>query len=655
MKLNRFFDGRFSICFFYIAMYLLISFVIRIALYVLSTSSIDFSVVTLFKIFGTGLFFDLGTAVFFILVYALYLLIVPRWVIGSVLDRIATYFILFITLFVTFFSFLGEFPFWEEFNTRYNFIAVDYLIYTYEVVKNIDQSYPLPLLVSVLILLCLITLLVLRKTGRLYLAFKSRPSFIHRLLPLVPLTVIAFVYANFVTNKMAESSDNTYVNELSKNGVYSFFAAYRSNELDYDTFYSAIKEEKAFEIIRNELKQDNQEYRSKDLMAILRQIKSDSVETRPNIILICIESFNADFMATFKNTEALTPNIDQLASESVLYTNMYATGTRTVRGMEAITLSVPPTPGHSIVRRPDNDHLFSIASILRQKDYQLNFFYGGDGYFDNMNNFFGGQGFNIIDRNRGNPLSDNIRTTRTNIEDDEVTFENAWGICDEDIYNKLLKISEENYKANKPFFSFVMTTSNHRPYTFPDNKIHLSQGSRKAAVKYTDYALGSFFETARTRPWFKNTVFVVMADHCASSAGKWEITIDKHHIPAIIYNLPNTAPMKVDKLVSQIDIMPTVFGYLNWNYTTALYGKDISRMASDNERALIGNYRTVGLLKDSIFTEINDRKKSNQYLWDLTNRQMTKSELKDEELKDLTISYYQTASHRFKNKSMKEK
>ncbi|WP_250645029.1 sulfatase-like hydrolase/transferase [Chryseobacterium camelliae] len=158
---------------------------------------------------------------------------------------------------------------------------------------------------------------------------------------------------------------------------------------------------------------------------------------------------------------------------------------------------------------------------------------------------------------------------------------------------------------------------------------------------------------AKTKAWFKNTVFVIVADHCASSAGKWEININKHHIPAIIYNL-NQKPEKIDRLMSQIDLMPTLFGYLGWDYNTALYGKDINQTKIGEERAFIGNYRTLGLLKGDIFTQINDRKKTVQYNFDQKSGEMREDQFKNSELTNETISYYQTASERFKEGKMKE-
>ena len=645
--------NRFSILFSFILIYCILGFIIRFILFLLSFSSIDLTILNLLKIIGLGFIFDFGASIFFVLFYALYLLFFPKKFVGSFIDRTLTYFILFFVFIITIFSFLAEFPFWDEFSTRFNFIAVDYLIYTYEVIENINQSYPLPLLIITILGLTALFFFYFFKTKKFDDIFTNKISFKNRLIYVIPLFIISLFYIKFITNKQAETSKNLYVNELSKNGVYSFFAAFRSNELDFTTFYQTLPNEEAFAITKKEIFQSNQKFSSNDLESLERKVSNDSLENHPNVILICIESFSAEFMKSFGNKENLTPFLDNISNESIFFTNLYATGTRTIRGMEALTLSVPPTPGNSIVRRPNNSNLYSIASIFRQKNYDLNFIYGGDGYFDNMNTFFGGQGFTIVDRNRGNPLSEDIKTKRINIEDSEVTFENAWGICDEDLYKKTIKIADESHKKNKPFFDYIMTTSNHKPYSFPEKTIDMPQGKRESVVKYTDYAIQKFIETAKTKPWFANTVFVIVADHCASSAGKWEVNIEKHHIPALIYNL-KTKPENISKLASQIDLMPTLFGYLNWNYTTSLYGKDVRLMYPNEERALLGNYRTLGMLRNNVFTEINDRKQCNQYNWNVSKNEMKVNKSEDILLKKLTISYYQTASERFKNGKMKK-
>ncbi len=634
-------------------LYIVLSFLTRLGLLIWSVSDADISFFSLIRALLTGFAYDLTVILSFLLLYVVYLLLFPKRWIGSWLDRAITYFYLSLSLFIIYFGLMAEFPFWDEFGVRFNFIAVDYLIYTYEVVSNINQSYPLPLIITVLLVCVIASLWFFNRTERMNNAFTDKRPFLHRAYFAVPTIVLTVLLLSVMKNKQADFSNNVVINEIGKNGVFSFFAAFKSNELDYDAFYPKLEEKEAYAELKKTLLQNNQVFTSDQYDAIERMTKADK-EWRPNIILVAIESFSGDFLKAFGNQDNLTPNYDSLANQSIFFTNLYATGTRTVRGMEALTLSVPPTPGNSIVRRPNNDHIFSIATILREKNYHPYFIYGGDGYFDNMNNFFGGQGFDIVDRDRGNPLSDQIETKRLVIPDEEVSFENAWGICDEDLYKQAIKYADESSATNTPFFQFVMTTSNHKPYTFPAGKINLPQGDRNAAVKYTDYALGKFIATARTKAWFKNTVFVVVADHCASSAGKWEINIDKHHIPAIIYNLPLPA-QKIERLTSQIDVMPTLFGYLNWNYTTELYGKDINQMKLGEERAFIGNYRTLGMLKDNLFTQIDDRKRVKQFRIDDKDKSLIEIKERHQDLVLKTISYYQTASERFKNGKMKEK
>lgn len=632
-------------------LYLGLSLVTRLILLIWSFQDVNVSLVWILKAFLTGFVFDLCVATLFLFLYTLYLLLFPKRWIGSLVDRIFTYFYMMVLLIIIYFSVMAEYPFWEEFGVRFNFIAVDYLIYTYEVVSNINESYPIALIVLVLVALIAGTITLLRKKHIFRATFSDKRPLLKRAFVAIPVLLLSVLLLNTLKNKQADSTSNLVVNELGKNGVFSFFAAFRSNELDYATFYPTLQEKKAYSILKKALLQNNQHYSSSEYDQIERITKAEK-ETRPNIILITIESFSADFLKEFGNEKNLTPNYDRLAGESQFFTNLYATGTRTVRGMEALTLSVPPTPGNSIVRRPSNENLFSIASIIEEKNYHPYFIYGGDGYFDNMNTFFGAQGFDIVDRDRGNPLSDKIKTNRYAIPDSHVSFENAWGICDEDLYSEALRYADKSASQKEPFFQFVMTTSNHRPYTFPKGKIDLPEGTREAAVKYTDYALGKFIEKAKTKSWFKNTVFVIVADHCASSAGKWEINIDKHHIPALIYNLPQPA-QKIDRLMSQIDLMPTLFGYLNWSYKTSLYGKDLNETKPGEERAFIGNYRTLGVLKNNIFSQIDDRKQVKQFQVSQKDASMQELNVIDPMLVEQTISYYQTASERFKNGKMK--
>ncbi len=646
------FSSRHRLFLTFILLYLVFSTIVRIIFYTLSFTDIAFSIIHFFRMLLTGLFFDIGTISYFSLFYALYLLIFPIKLNGSVLDKVITYCSFSLGIIILLFSFFAEFTFWEEFKSRFNFIAVDYLIYTYEVIENINESYPLPYLIGAIILLALLVIFSAYKIKAFSTTFNSHGSFMTRLKYFSINLIVVLVFSFFIKNNDAEWSDNRYENELSKSGIYSFFGAFRNNELNYDYFYLTQKTEKSAAILKPLVISSTDKGLGFDENIVKRKIISDSTESTPNIIFICIESFSADFMGAFGNTENITPYLDELVEESILFTNLYATGTRTVRGMEAITLSVPPSPGRSIVKRVDNSGLFNIGTIFSKKGYKNTFYYGGDGYFDNMNAFFGGNSFDIVDRGRGYLMGDNIQKKRINIEDDEIQFENAWGVCDEDIYNKVLKLAGKNHESGTPFFNFIMTTSNHRPYTYPDNKINITSGEgRHGAVKYTDFAIKEFIEKAKTKPWFENTVFVIMADHCASSAGRWELEVPKYLIPALVYNLKNHAPEKIDKLCSQIDLFPTLFGYLNWSYESQFFGKDISRFSPADERAFIGNYRKLGLLKKENLVVLSDKKDANYY--NVKNGILTKTDLDSTAVIE-AISYYQYNDYLYKNGLLKK-
>ena len=649
---NTLFPKRFTLLKAFVILFLAISFFVRLVFFFWDYSEMDAHVGSLIKTFGTGFLFDIGTLSLFLMPFLIYLLFFPKKWYGSLVDKILTWFGFFLAILIIYFSFFGEFTFWDEFQRRYNFIAVDYLIYTYEVVKNINESYPLPILLSSLFSLVAITLFVCKKLGLFHKTFQNETTLKQRFFATLPWAAIGLIFGFFVTNDQADWSKNRYNNEVSKAGIYSFFAAFRNNELAYSEFYATISEQDAFVNLKNPYKTFGDTFIHPTKNEIYRTIKSkDTLSTKytPNVIFICIESLSGKYLNSLGGDQNSTPVLDSLAQQSLFFSNLYATGTRTVRGMEAITLSIPPTPGRSIVKRKNNTGLFTIGEVFRQKGYDRNFFYGGDGYFDNMNTFFGGNGFNIVDRCRGFLLDADINVKRTNIEDDEVTFENAWGVCDSDIYHRLLKECDKAYKTGQPFFDFVMTTSNHKPFTYPDGKIDIPSGTgRNGAVKYTDYAIGAFLKDARTKPWFKNTIFVIMSDHCASSAGRWELDVDNYHIPALIYNLPNTTAKNVKTLCSQIDVFPTLISKLGWDYKTNLFGMDILQMGPDTERALIGNYRKLGYMKEGKVLVLGDGETVNFYDWNPVDNSLLKNPM-DESFKTTAISNYQIADELYHN------
>lgn len=610
--------------------YIILGIFIALCLYVASGKSI-------FDEYGGALprivliFLGLKTALF-----ALFLLL-PKW--RTKLRFWLFSFVIFLYVLLILQNGLSEYFFWNEFGVKYNFIAVNYLIYTNEVIGNIMQSYPVIPIFSALFLVSGIVTYFIVKNSKDYI--NDIPSFKEKI-KITAVYGLLFIVSLFAVPSLAktENSKNLFVNELQSNGIYKFYLAFQNNKLDYFKFYKTLPNQEAFAILKNQFPNISGESTS-------QKITSDSLETRKNVVLITIESLSADFMKTYGNQGNITPFLDSLAQKSLLFTNLYAAGNRTVRGLEAVTLCLPPTAGESVVKREDNKNKFSTGSIFKQKGYNVKFMYGGDAFFDNMQDFYSGNGYQIVDKSSFSP--------------EEITFSNVWGVCDEDMYNKAIKIMNAEGKENKPFFNHIMTVSNHRPFTYPNNKIDIPGDikSRDGGVKYTDYALRKFFDMARKQPWFNNTVFVIVADHCASSAGKTELPLDKYRIPAFIY-MPNEKPEKCNKLMSQIDLMPTLFGLLHFDYHSKFFGQDVLK-PSYKPRAFIATYQDLGLIKDNVLTVLSPKQEVRQFALKLDPKDSVSSDfqidydqtpLKKQKMNlvNETISYYQSASFLLKEK-----
>lgn len=535
---------------------------------------------------------------------------------------------------------ISEYFFWNEFGVKYNFIAVNYLIYTNEVIGNIMESYPVvPIFSGLFLITAIVTYFILKKS-RIYI--DEIPSLSQKIKISVLYTVL-FLVSLFAIPTLAktENSRNVFVNELQSNGLYKFYLAFKNNDLDYFKFYKTMPNKNAFAILKQQFPAISGETTN-------RKIENDSAETHKNVVLITIESYSAEFMKMYGNENNITPFLDSLAQKSLQFTNLYAAGNRTVRGLEAVTLCLPPSAGESIVKREDNKNKFSTGNIFKQKGYNVKFMYGGDAFFDNMRDFYSGNGYEIVDK--------------SNFTDEEITFSNVWGVCDEDMYNKAIKIMNAEAKEGKPFFNHIMTVSNHRPFTYPNNKIDISGDakSRDGGVKYTDYALKKFFAMAGKQSWFKNTVFVIVADHCASSAGKTELPLDKYRIPAFIYS-PFVKAEKYNQLMSQIDLMPTLFGLLHFNYESKFYGQDVFK-PDYKPRAFIATYQDLGMIKDNVLTILSPKQQVKQYQLSLIPKEGILPEyqihyeekaLKTErtDLVNETISFYQTAADLLKRKA----
>ena len=613
-----------------ITLFFIVSNLSRLTLFffALFEKQIDFSTTSLIQILGFGIINDLFTICYILAPIALINLIIPQKWKTSIISKSLVYLFYFIILISLCFLVVSEFTFWLEFSTRFNFIAVDYLVYTHEVIGNIRESYPIFIIIPAIFIIASIAFY------KIYPHIKTTAvkldSIKKRILTLLFLILISLTSFFFYDPKITDFKDDNYLSEISKNGLHSLFSAFLHNTIDYYALYQTIETKQA---INNTHKYISNE----DISAnnITHYVKAAGEKKDYNIIVVTIESLSSVFLEATYDDKPLTPVINNLINKSIYFNNFYATGTRTVRGLESITLSIPPIPGQSILRRPDNENLFSIASVLKKENYDIKFIYGGYGYFDNMNYFFSNNGFKTIDRNV--------------IPEEEVGFENIWGISDEDLYKQVIKQADISYNNNQKFFSLVMTTSNHRPYTYPSGKIEIPQKNREGGVKYTDYSLGEFLKSAAKKPWFDNTIFVITADHCAGSAGKVALPPHKYHIPLLIYAPKILSPIVIDKLSSQIDIAPTILGLLNISYKSKFFGNDI--FIKKNQNAFISTFQKLGYIENNQLTILSPVKLAQTYKISDNNIIETDN---NPDLINRAIDYYQSAYYLYINGLLKE-
>jgi phosphoglycerol transferase MdoB-like AlkP superfamily enzyme len=615
------------------AIYIAVCLLLRLLLLAATGSGVPADPGTWLYIFGVGLGYDLLAFLYLATPLVLLLWLLPRrWLArraGSTVVGTTCLALLLAVLFIA----VSEWTFWDEFQSRFNFIAVDYLVYTTEVIGNIRQSYPVGWILSAIGGLGLAAFVATRRWRAVRY---DSAHFGARSLVAMAWLVLVVLGTWLVTGEMKDRTANTYVNELSGNGLYQFFAAYRSASLDYDRFYRSIPLPDAFAQVRKTLATPDARFDGPS--GIARHIHNAAPERRLNVVLISVESFSAEYSGTYGRAASLTPRMDALSRKSLVFGNLYASGTRTVRGLEALALSVPPTPGESIIKRADNAGLFSLASVFDRKGYVSQFLYGGYGAFDDMNAFFGSNGYQVHDR--------------VEIPDSAIHHENIWGVADEDLFSMALGLFDRTHAAGKPFFAHIMTTSNHRPYTFPAGRGPWPQGKRESAVAYTDWALGDFIRRAHDKPWFKDTVFVITADHCASSAGIAALPVFRYHIPMWIYSPGNVAAGRFDALMGQVDIGPTVLGLLGMDYESRFYGVDVFQHAPG--RAFIGTYELLGYLVPGKLVQLAPHRKVDTvqptHVYDTPQPPLPE----DPALTVQAISAYQTAAWRFTHGRMRD-
>jgi phosphoglycerol transferase MdoB-like AlkP superfamily enzyme len=617
----------------FVIVFMAISSLTRLALMFLHFGELSSAAAYIPLSLVAGMVFDLYVGLWITLPLVLLMLVLPvrwrdsRWVRWPISASAWLYTFGLLYLGVT------EIFFFDEFNSRLNYIAVDYLIYPHEVFVNIWETYPVATALAATMALALVGTWFTRRIRRSGLAkpssVKARAGMI---LAYFALIVLGLVGLNIDSSRI---SDNRMLNEITGNGIYSFAHAARTNELDYNQYYAQIDDNLAARRLRMLLEDSHSKFLYTDsLRSIDRRVEGDR-PTRPfNIVLVLEESFGSNFVGGLHpEGKRLTPEFDRLSAEhGTLFTHVYATGNRTVRGIEATLASFPPIPGRSIVKRPGNEDVFAVSSLLKIMGYSTVFVYGGLAYFDNIGAFASNNGYDrVIDE----------------MDFDDPVFKTVWGVSDEDLFNKSLTTCDSLYALSKPFFATLLTVSNHSPFTYPAGRIPFDPEERKRdnAVRYADFAIGKFIADARSHPFYDSTLFVVLADHGARVYGVEQIPIRSYEIPVLFYNpVLNPTGTTCDVLGSQMDIAPTILDFLGIDYNSAFFGRSLLSTPEEDRRVLISHNRDVSLMRDGIVAVLGIQGNCGMWRVDSAAGKFVSVETPpDSALIDDAIAYYMTA------------
>jgi phosphoglycerol transferase MdoB-like AlkP superfamily enzyme len=578
-------------------LFLLVSLLTRLALAIFEADSANFMPLRLAAIVSVGLLYDLAALSYVLLPFVIFALLCTNGRLGRRLHAWLASITLLAGLGGMLFVVVSEFLFWNEFSSRFNFIAVDYLLYTREVIGNIQQSYPVAWILGALALLALMIFGLLRRPVWRAAAGHAG-NWRKRAVASVALLCLPALSAWGVDDAPRNAMATPAARELAGNGYYEFMRAFRNNDLDYRAFYKVMPQDAANVLAQHGFDHDGLAAAfTGGRHPLERTIKATPIPAPLHLVMVSMESLGADYVESFGGKPGLTPQLDRLAREGLAFTNLYATGLRTVRGLEALTMSLPPTPGHAVPMRKHNKGFQTLGGVLAEHGYESLYLYGGYGYFDNMADYFGGNGYTVIDR--------------TAIAAEHISHETIWGVADEDLFKHTIREIDRrtaDASAGKSVFAHVMTTSNHRPFTYPANRVDIPSGSsRDGAVKYSDWAIGQFIKEASTKPWFKQTLFVFVSDHTSNGRGRTDLPPENYRVPMIVYAPGIVAPAKISSLASQIDVAPTLLAMLGISYTSRFFGHDIVADGPQHPRAFMSNYLTVGYMRDERVVELKPK------------------------------------------------
>jgi phosphoglycerol transferase MdoB-like AlkP superfamily enzyme len=566
------------------------------------------------KLYVVGVRMDLIVICYFLFLPAIFFLLLPK----SIMRYIKYFWIFYFTFFIgfAFFMEMSTFAFVREYDLRPDTIFVKYLNHFKEVSATVWKADMLDVILTFSLLIAVVWFAW--RSFKYVISNYQPMKWYYRILLLPVIGGLLFLGArssfaprpaNISTAYWSEK--NKLVNELTLNSTYSVIMAITrlKDEKDPSAVYGSMDEKEIFSRVKKNLLIPDSSFERSDIPFYHKQFSRVKQKRPLNVVIILEESLGAEYVGALGGLP-LTPNLDKLSKEGLFFTDLYSTGTRTVRGIEAVVTGFLPTPGNSIVNLGlSRTGFFTAGQLFKKAGYSTSFIYGGQSNFDEMRSFFLGNG---IEHVYDEPTFHNY------------AFKGTWGVSDEDLVTK----ADEVFRAqgDKPFFSLILSTSNHSPFEFPDGRIQLYEQPKNSvhnAMKYADFAIGKFFELAKKSDYYKNTIFLVVADHNTRVFGDEFVPVNKFHIPGLIIG-PGVPAMAYSKVASQVDLLPTMLDFAGINTENPMIGRDVMMVPeNDPGRCFMQYGMNYGYMRGDSVVILKPYLKPQEFIYDKHTLKLT--------------------------------
>ena len=507
-----------------------------------------------------------------------------------------------LTIFAGIYCFLAfvEFSFYTEFQQRLNSLVFMYLREDPgTVLSMLWYGFPIVTHSIACLLICALMFLLFRKVEQ-----STRPESGKFGGPVSFLVVfcLLIVEISFARGTLrsgpplrwgdAYQSDRLFANQLALNGSYTLGKAWlRSSSNNSNNYWHTVTDPKRSRaLVREMMLTDRDDLIDSEGALIRRRHHPEETADRSlqNIVIILMESFSGQYVGALGNSQGVTPQFDKISSEGLLFNRFFSNGTHTHQGMFATLGCFPNLPGYEyLMQQPEGRNQFSgISRLLDQDHYQDVYLYSGDFAWDNQAGFFSNQGMDtFIGR-------DDIKNAKF--------VDPTWGVSDEDMFNQALQSLAELSK-DKPFIAILQTLSNHTPYSLPDplpfepvldESGELSE--RLTSMKYSDWALGRFFEEFRETDYYDETLFIVLGDHGFKvNTQISDINLLRFHVPMLLIGpgIVESYGHHMDRVATQVDVVPTVMGLLGEPFQHQCWGRNLLALPEDDQG--------IGIIKSS--------------------------------------------------------